>query len=179
MAFAPPPPAPPPGAAVDLSTGEIVDADANVLLQRWREAKDALDAAKADESDLRDKVVRTRLPSAIAAAGTYNFPLGLGWVLKIVKPATLAINDATNEQVSAALTAAAAVRDSAGKVPPEISNLRDVVTWEPKLSKKAYDALVKASDPVAAAAYAAALAPILVLKPGKPTIEVQEPKDPQ
>lgn len=173
MAFSTNPP--PPNAAVDLSTGEIVAEDASHLLHEWYVADAALADAKAHEARLRANIARTRLP-ANAAAGTYPFPLGNGWILKVVKPSTLSITEKDNNRVSAALTAAAAVRDDAGNVPPELCHIRDVITWAPKLDKRAYDAMVNAADPKVGAAFEAALSPLLTLKHGAVTVEIIEPK---
>lgn len=133
-------------------------------LQKWLDAKTALDAAKETEMEMRKAVVDAFPFDADKKEGTQNLELANGFKLKVVK----AQNYNLKGDVDAALLAyenAAGTPEEHGRRKLETELL---VKWKPNLSVSAYreapTELLKAIETV------------LTITDGSPTLELVEPK---
>lgn len=174
----------PPGTAIDKSTGEIIMRDdkktpysADDLLLDWRKAKDALDAAKSHEADLRGKVVAA-YTNPDKETGTENVPIGNDWFVKVVKALNFKLKSfeegvSHRVAVERALNAiATATKDSQGsELNPALGAVvaARLVKWEPELSLSEYKLLLPGHREI--------IDSVLEVKPGSPTVTLVPPKE--
>jgi hypothetical protein len=126
-------------------------------IQTWNQAKQQLDAAKADELTKRNAAIQCVPFSAEKDEGAQTVKLGGGWSLKLDRPMNYSITR-NNEQVTAALVALAEVNPSAA---------RELIRWQAEISTKVYRDLSDAEKLI--------VAPILTIKPGTPALELKPP----
>ena len=188
VSVAPVAPAPklnvPSNTALDRSTGEILfeddgktPYDRDNLLMDWRKSKDVLDKAKAQEADLRGKVVAC-YSDPDKETGTENVPIGNQWFVKVEKKLNFTLksfNEGVSKQqaVGAALTAMAqATKDSQGnELNPQLGAVvaARLVKWEPELSVSEYKQLLPGHREI--------IDSVLEVKPGSPTVTLVPPKE--
>lgn len=122
----------------------------------WQAKKKELDAAKAQEMEMRKHIVDTNSHGFDSTeVGTQNVELGNGWILKAVVRKTYTL-DTSNDKVEAAL-----------------DKLEDwqadrLVLWSPRMMKKEYDAL----DPAARLAFDS----VVTIGMASPTLTLVAPK---
>jgi hypothetical protein len=120
----------------------------------WFEMKQMLERAKEAESKLRDELVK-ELFSADKDAGSETIEIANGYALKATKKLDYKLNNKEG-QVNALIAI----------MLPEVANV--LVKWEPKLSETAY----KNADSETQKLFDGCL----TIKPGKPSLEIIEPK---
>lgn len=137
------------------------------LLQEWLNAKNAMDAAKNLEMELRKQVVAAFPFPAGAKEGTHRIDLNAGYQLKVVLKQNYNLDNKNG-----ATDKALAAWEEAGKTDVEKalrSAIADrLVKWKPELSITEYRLLD--------AAALAALQPVLTITDGSPALELVEPK---
>lgn len=125
-------------------------------LRVWFEMKQMLERAKEAESKLRDELV-TELFSADKDAGSEIIEIANGYALKATKKLDYKLNNKNGEvEALIAIIGHDAVREM------------KLIRWEPKLSETAY----KNADPQTQKLFDGCL----TIKPGKPSLEIIEPK---
>jgi hypothetical protein len=171
-------------AAVDRVTGEVfLDTDGtpwtkDALLTEWQRCKDALDNAKARESEYRTKVVAC-FSNPDKEEGAENVPLGAsGWFVKVVKGMSFKLKSFVEGQsVQAAVTKAltkmaSATADSQGdELNPALGAVcaARLVKWQPEMSVTEYRALLPGHREI--------IDTVLEIKPGAPTVTLVAPKE--
>jgi hypothetical protein len=134
-------------------------------LAAWDEAKKVLEAAKATEGDCRKAVFEYCFPNP--KEGTNRIELNNGYALKAVNK--------INYKIAAPNAAVDAVQDEAEKLGNEGTFLIErIITWTPNFSKSEYTKL-DVSLPVHAK-IKQLVDSVLEIKPGMPTLEIEEPK---
>lgn len=128
-------------------------------LQAWLDAKNALDAAKATEMELRSKVIEGFNFDPKKAAGTEYADLANGWRLKAVKKQNYNLD---KDKTDAALSEL----EKSGSDGQFIADR--LVKWKPDLSIAEYRKLN--------ATHKAIIDRVLTVTPGSPSLELIEPK---
>lgn len=129
-------------------------------LQKWIDAKKALDAAKDLEMQAREAVVEAFPFDADKEEGTQNLPLANGWKLKVVKKLNYNL-DNTDDKVDKALSAIE-------KLGPEgVFIAERLVKWKPDLSISEYRKLAPKFQNI--------IDSVLTKKPGAPSLELIDP----
>lgn len=177
----------PPDAAIDISTGEyLFKPDVKThwlkseLVLAWQNAAAALETAKTEEIDLRNKVVSV-FGDPKKDKGTETKELGNGWKLKLTHKLNFKLKS-HSEGVSD-VDAVSGVIQAIGKIGPEMTMLAPrLVAWKPQLSTREYELLLKTAEqnkdnPEHSAVKAKALLETVVeFNKGAPTVEVVPPK---
>jgi len=184
-----PPVVVPTGTAIDQDTGEVfykeladgtkVPYDRDQMLLDWQHAQQQLDFWKAQEMDLRGKVVAS-FTDPDKKKGTENVALGAGWQLKVKKglrytlksfDAAVSMHDAVSDAIKKMCSA---THDRQGN-PLDPNRGREfastLVKWSADLSVSTYDML----DP----GYKEIIDTVLEMKSAAPTVEINPPKEPK
>lgn len=138
------------------------------LLVLWQEKKDAIEAAKAEEMDLRKYIVKREFPKPDEGMNTKE--LGQGYQLKA--SIKYNYNLADNDTVEKCLNHIAAL----GNEGPFIADR--LVGWTPSFKLTEYRLLCEAKDKgdVRATEILNIVNTMLTIVPAVPTLEIKEPK---
>ena len=142
--------------------------DQDALLMRWDALKQAVEAAKEQEMELRKYIVTRAFPNA--DEGTNTVELGEGYKLKAVVRYTY--NLADNDTVEAGL-------DAISKIGNDGKFIADrLVSWKPSFLKTEYTQLLddKSKGSKIASDILDVVTTFLTIKDAAPTLDIVEPK---
>lgn len=128
------------------------------ILEIWYKEAEALAVAKANESALRDIVVKAYLPDG-PKEGTQDIPLANNFVLKV--------QGTVNRNVDVSLIAAV-INEFNEAYPQAATTFDDLLKYKPELVKSAYNLLT--------AEERAIFDKVLIVTPGTPQVKVVQPK---
>ena len=136
------------------------------LLNKWHDAKLRLDAAKADEMELRQIIVKeSGMFNAAKEAGTETYQLGGGWSVKAVKKQNYKIENKQGE--------AFAVLHQLSQMQPDVAEWQELVkelfSFDVNLRKTQFDKLRGEERKL--------IEDILTITDGAPSLELIPPKD--
>ena len=121
-------------------------------LHVWKTIKEKLDVLKKEESELRDELVEEIFPDRLE--GTSTRELGAGFSIKVVQPYTREVDED-------------ALKAVVKKLPKGMK--KQLVKTKVSLIKKGYDSL--------SVDHGAIFDDCLLVKPGKPRLEIVKPKE--
>lgn len=151
---------------VPSSPWDTMNEDA--LLLEWQKKKEAIEAAKAEEIELRKYIVKREFPKA--DEGTNNKDLGNGYTLKAV--VKMNYNLADNDTVEECLNHISAL----GNEGPFIADR--LVGWTPAFRLTEYRLLCEAKDKgdQSAIKILGIIEKMLTISEAAPTLEIKEPR---
>ncbi len=162
-------PQPSMAAGVNPQPSSPYDAMSNdELLLAWQKSKDAIEAAKAAEMELRKYVVKREFPKA--QEGMNNKDLGNGFTLKAgVK---YNYNLADNDKVEDCLNRIAKIGNQGSFIADRL------VSWTPTFKLTEYRVLTEEAEKGYSSAkqILAVIADMLTIKEAAPTLEIKAPK---
>lgn len=131
-------------------------------LQKWLDAKKALDVAKQTESKARTAVVEAFPFDANVQEGTQRLPLANGWELKVVKKLNYKLDDKDGATDKAL--------EKIEKLGPEgVFIAERLVKWKPDISVAEYRKLDDKFKTI--------IDSVLTTTPGLPTLELIDPNE--
>jgi hypothetical protein len=131
-------------------------------IQVWSASKNQLDVTKAEELELRLKVVRIAPFNQHKEEGGQTLPLANGWRIALDRPMYYSIETKDNNKVVECVNALAAKNPLAAQ---------DIIKWVPVLSESGYKKLSDEEQVI--------MAPVVTIKPGTPAIELKPPATPK